>query len=283
MFLERYYENELRPNIALFTVIENSDTNIGAGDKWREWDSSNPSSEPLEEEAIKCFESWRKNSGWYRNIDIYCICPSRKFISEKTKKQLKRLKVSYIEQYFPETERFECGYLNVPLVGAWFEKEIGCNYGHTIHIDLDMNILKQLPKGLIRPRWPTVGTLLGGKKPWCYVDKIFGYELKRNLESCFIISDPSMDFYETWWNCTQRILGNIKAIPEKYYAEIEEYALDLMYIESPMRYKLIKNQYQVGHRYPFSKKSNSKNILFHHNHLYESFENFEKYIKSRLE
>ncbi len=152
-----YYKNEIRPDTALFTVIENSQTNIGAGDKWREWDATNPPSEPLEEEAIKCFDSWRKNAGWYRNIDIYCVCPSKKTISEKTKRELERLDVTYIEKYFPETEEFECGYLNVPLVGAWFEQTYGMNYGHTIHIDLDMTVLKELPSGIARDRWPTVG------------------------------------------------------------------------------------------------------------------------------
>ena len=148
-----------------------------------------------------------------------------------------------------------------------------------------MTVLRELPSNLFRDRRATVGTLLGGKKPWCYVNEILNWKLKRNLESCFIITDPSIDFYQTWWNTTQRILGNINEIPDMYHAEIEEYALDMMYTEMKydIRYKLLTHQYQIGERYPVTKRTNTDNVYFHHNHLYESEENFSKYIKKVLE
>ncbi len=106
--------------------------------------------------------------------------------------------------------------------------------------------------------------------------------LKRNLESCFIISDPYTDFYQTWYKYVLKVLDQQDKIPDMYYAEIEEYALDYMYIESNLRYKLLRHQYQIGERYPFTKKTNPNKVYFHHNHLYESTESFENYIKSRL-
>ena len=99
-----------------------------------------------EEEAIKCFRCWRKNGGWLANIPIYAICPTKNTISLKTKEKFKELNVTYIEKYFPETDNYDCGFWNIPLVGKWAEDFLEEKL--LIKIDLDMYLIKELPKWL---------------------------------------------------------------------------------------------------------------------------------------
>ena len=206
---------ELSKRICLFTVIENSDTNIGAGDNWRELDDTNPTSEPLEEEAIRCFTSWRKNAGWLKDIDIYCICPSKKMPKKTTIESITGLNVAYIEHYFPETEDFDCGYMNVPLVGKWFERKYASYYEYFIHIDLDMTVINPIPKEYFH-RPVTLGAL-HEKKPWSWVHK---NKIDFNLESCFIVSNFMTSFYQLWYEKIKDFYKYdfVSRIPEKYMA-----------------------------------------------------------------
>jgi hypothetical protein len=266
--------------VAVFTVIENSETNLGAGSAWRKWDKSNPKSEPLEMEAIKCFFSWRKNAGWLKDCHIYCICPSKKRPKKHTITTIKDLNVQYINHYFPETEDFDCGYMNVPLVGQWFEKNYCNAYDYIVHIDLDMTVINPIPKELFYNRI-TVGAL-HERKPWSWVDH---EKFKYNLESCFIISQSREMFYDRWYDKVQEININHRSeIPEKYHAEIEEYALDSLFYKYHIIYRwdILDYQFQIGERYPIRDNMNPDRVLFHHNHLYESKDVFTEYMKIRL-
>jgi len=268
--------------ICLFTVIENSKTNIGAGNAWREWDKTNPTSEPLEEEAIECFRSWRKNAGWLKDIDIFCICPSNKIPSMSTINDIKALNVNYIEHYFQETEDFDCGYMNIPLVGEWFEANY-CSedkkYDYIIHIDLDMSILKPIPEEYFQHSM-VIGAL-DDKKPFCYVNEVDNKDYNINVESCFIISDKFSGLYDYWNLCISSVLGYVDHIHEKYNAEIEEYGLDVLcndltYMGADLI--TITHQYQIGERYPIRDDIDINNVLFYHNHKYESSDVLVEYI-----
>lgn len=101
-----------------------------------------------EAEAIKCFSCWRKNGGTLADIQIYAICPSRNKISIKTQEELKKLNVTYVEIFISETDNYECGFWNIPLVGSWAEENL--NYDFLIKIDLDLYLINQLPMELIK-------------------------------------------------------------------------------------------------------------------------------------
>lgn len=96
-----------------------------------------------EMEAIKCFSCWRENGGWLSEIPIFAICPTKNTISEQTKSAFKKLNVNYLEVYIEETESYECGFWNIPLVGKWAEENL--SYEYLIKIDLDLYLIKELP------------------------------------------------------------------------------------------------------------------------------------------
>lgn len=264
--------------IALFTVIEHSEKNIGAGDAWKEWDNTNPTSEPLEEEAIKCFTSWRKNAGWLKDIDIYCICPSNKCPKKTTISAINALNVTYIHHYIPETEDFDCGYMNVPITGKWFEEIFYEKYSHIIHIDLDMTVINPIPEKYFH--YPVVIGALDGIKPWSLIHPS---KINFNLESCFMISRTEKQLYKKWYDEIKKVAKYATIKPE-YTAELEEFALDSMYFDmfTSWDWKAVTHQYQIGERYPIRVDMNPNRVLFHHNHLYESQEVFTEYMKMRL-
>ncbi|HEF9977377.1 TPA: hypothetical protein SB263_001500 [Campylobacter coli] len=99
-----------------------------------------------ESEAIKCFNEWRKNAGELKDIDIYCYCFTKNIISEKTKKKLEKLNVKYIEHFINETDSYECGFWNIPLLLKYAKEKL--NYDWFIKIDLDMYLTRPLPPHL---------------------------------------------------------------------------------------------------------------------------------------
>lgn len=126
--------------IALFAPIEADLNNINSNQLGY--------SRLYEAEAIKCFRCWRKNGGWLSDIPIYAICPSKNTISIETQNEFKKLNVTYIEAYLGETENYECGFWNIPLVGKWVEENL--DYEILIKVDLDLYLINELPKELVK-------------------------------------------------------------------------------------------------------------------------------------
>ena len=101
-----------------------------------------------EDEAIRCFSSWRKYGGWLKDIPIYTLCSTGNGISESTKTKLKELNVEYIEQYATETREYSSGFLTLPWCGLFFQQFHPIPEEITIRIDLDMILLKPLDEYL---------------------------------------------------------------------------------------------------------------------------------------
>jgi len=259
--------------VALATVIESSNDNLGPGAAWKEWDDTNPDCEPLEEEAIRCFTAWRKRGGWLADADIYCVCPSHRLPSSETVRELEGLGVTYIEKFFSETDGFDCGYMNVPLACAWLEDQVDADF--LVHVDLDMVLMQPLPQHLFNVS-VTVGALCDEEmKPWQLV------EVDNNFESCFIIASRESGFFGRWWY-EARTLPRFWSIPEKISAETEEYAIDAMLAKGMSIHPLF--HYQVGFRYNPANipDENIPGVLFHHNHMYESKDNFDEFMRRKL-
>ena len=270
---------------ALVLVIENSDTNIGVGETYDNDEPQRRGKEPLEEESLTCVESWRKNAGIFKDIPIYVICPSEKVPKRETISELVSMGCIYIEKYFPETENFTCGYWNVPLACSWFQGH--CPYEYIIHIDLDMRVLRPFDNiketFLKNPFTPAiVGVIPENDK------KAFQpFNINYNFETNFIFARRLSNFYSFWWYFTKEIEALVEngkmEIPERFHADIEEYAVDYMYWNnwqlSPLKY------YQVGHRYREKDipPQYLEKVYFHHNHPYEPTDEYEKYTKRLLE
>ena len=71
-----------------------------------------------EDEAIRCFSSWRKSGGWLKDIPIHVLCSTGNGISDCTKKKLANLGVEYVERYADETKTYSSGFLTLPYCGA---------------------------------------------------------------------------------------------------------------------------------------------------------------------
>jgi hypothetical protein len=263
-------------DLALITVIENSQENLGPGEAWKSWDSTNDGPEPLEEEAILCFSSWRKTADpQIRNVPIYCVCPSLRPPSDVTVKKMESLGVTYVHDHIRISDSFDCGYLNVPLGCMLLEDVISESL--LLHIDLDMTLLRRPLRELER-RFDG-GTIVGAltcneKKPWQHVS------VPNNFESCFILSERGEKFFNKWFDRTMRILRD-GTVPKKYEAEIEEFAIDEMSLDGTVRPTF---KYQVGFRYDpdLLEDDDLDGVIFHHNHMYESTDNCKKYLKRKM-
>lgn len=267
-------------NAALLLVIENSETNLGAGKAWKNQEYTKPGGEPLEEEAIECVKSWRR---YYTDMNIYCICPTKRTPERKTIDQLKEYNVVYIERYFPETEKFTCGYWNVPLACAWLESNL-CET-EFIHTDLDMKLIRAIPLDSWINSQYDIGSMISarvGALPDEDRKDVHIYpDLLDHHESNLIISRADSYFYNDW-------LRELKKLEKIYtdptwerYAELEEFAIDSMYKDNmiePIKY------YQVGPRYRAKDIPDDKldQIYFIHRHPYESNEEYGKYLQRYL-
>jgi len=264
-------------NTSLILVIENSKTNLGAGKYWENKEYTRDGGEPLEEEAIECVKSWRQY--YPKGIDIYCVCPSKRVPERKTIDQLKEYDVTYIEKYFPETEKFTCGYWNVPLVCAWIEPILYNNI--LIHTDLDMRLINLIPfVELLKYNSLTiarVGALPNEDRKDIHIFQGLAYDYESN----FIISRGDDFFYHDWLKELKE-LEKIHSDPTWHrYAELEEFAID-----SLSRYDCIEpmQYYQVGPRYRAKDIPDEKldQIYFIHRHPYESNEEYGRYLKRYL-
>ena len=248
--------------ICLITTIENkNNTNQRNGSFTQIRD--------YEKEAIKCFTHWRKNAGWLKDIPIYTHCPTHNTITENTKKELKKLNVIYLEKYLPETENYKNGFINVYATGMYLEKILTEDI--FIHIDLDMNIIKELPKKLF------IDELSCG----IYSKSSLEYQRSGELifDTGFIISTRKNNFYTNFfkdilifisngYDKTYREIQKTRNMPLSDY-DVEEYFLDKLVHEKLLVVNPIKN-YQLGEGYPSVLEYTDKeleNIYFWHEHL----------------
>jgi hypothetical protein len=224
-----------------------------------------------ESEAVICFDNWRKNGGWLKDIPIYVLCPTHNTISTETKVKLTALNVEYVEEYHPIIETFTSGFLNIPYVGKLFEDRLDVDI--IIKIDLDMNLIQPLPEELV-----TCGEVVCGQ----YDD--FSTRLQRTLEegwtnpfdTGFMITRRDSGFYNKWWAEVDAILNDPDSDPEwikvreqtgEYY--LEEYIVDKLFHADPSILRPVQ-RYQIGEWYtPVAEFTDEEltNVYFWHEHL----------------
>ncbi len=262
---------------ALILMIESSETNLGAGEHWRNEEYTKPGGEPLEEEAIKCVKAWRKNAGKFKDIPIYCMCPSKRVPKDKTIRKLKEHGVVYIQEHMPITERFSCGYFNVPLGCSWLETTL--HEDILIHIDLDMQIIKDPSKLIEIPIGidAVIGALPNEDRKDVHI-----FKSDYHFESNFIVAWRNSDFYFKWYVEFLRLRRSFDKDWERY-AEVEEFAIDSIYLSGIKKIKPVQ-YYQVGSRYRAKDIPEEKldEVYFFHAHPYEPKDEYDKYMRRLL-
>lgn len=241
-----------------------------------------------ETEAIKCFNDWRLNAGWLKDIPIYCLCPTKNDISEKTKNIFKSLNVNYIHNYIKETDEYENGYWNIPLMGKYFEEKLDENI--LIKIDLDMYLLKEIPKNIINSSKTIVGrydinSAKHNLNSLFFPENLYGLPFDTGL----IISHKAEKFYEKYYNTLKLVthqyntsiknnsqdifnIYNIKVQGEfedgMDYGVLEEFSVNLLNLNTNNSIQGIE-KYNIGEYYiPLSEYNDDeiKNIYFLHEH-----------------
>jgi hypothetical protein len=223
------------------------------------------------DESIKCYESWKR---YHPEVKIYAVCPTKATLNKKEQKILKQMDVEYIEEYFPETETFENGFINVALVISWLENKIKEKI--IIHTDLDMVLLKELPNKIFNP---------------IFDEKIICGKYDENSRKCqrvdydtgFTIHLRNTKFYNAYWNKIKEILdGKIKLPDGVLYYDIEEYAMQIMAEEGKYNIEPIL-KYQLGEGYPsidLLTDNELKDIYFWHEHILN--EEKDELIRERI-
>lgn len=261
--------NTINPNdVALVVSVESNENNINLMTKTIQIQRF------YEDEAVRCFQAWRKNGGWLKDIAIYCVCPSRNTIKKETQYKLKTLNVEYIEYFDKNIFNYSSGFLTLPFVGQLFENSIYVNQHIMIKIDLDMQLLKPLPK-----EWFITAsfgsTVVGQYDKYSIRDQRQTYTDFLPFDTGLMITNKNNKFCDLWyklcfkeyviktnqWQETKIQFGN-------YY--LEEFVIDYIYAN-----KLIKifpvQRYQYGEGYAsidtFSDEE-LNGLYFLHEHLY---------------
>ncbi len=223
----------------------------------------------FESEALLCFEAWRKNAGWLKDIPIYTYCPTLNIVTHETKEKFKDLNVTYIEEYQPITETFISGFLNVPLVGKILESQLAEDV--LIKIDLDMNIIKPLPEELVNSK-----TLVCGQyDDYCAAQQRKMHEGWGNpYDTGFTISRRDSGFYHFFYdelmetmNKHDPVWEEVRKVSGDYY--LEEYVMDKIAYTNVWPVQPIQ-KYQIGEWYTPVKEFTDeelKNVYFWHEHI----------------
>ena len=255
--------------IALVTIIENNDNLHIAGER-----AENFRPDRMEDEAVLCFESWRKNGGALKDIPIYAFCPTDRPPSQETIDKLEKLNVTYIHEVLPETKKYTCGFWNVPIGCAWLEENLTEDI--FIHTDLDMYLLKPLKEEVFaceKDVLARIGTL-SGKRFTRTIE-----EYPYNFETCFINSWRENRFYKKWYDLLKEMEPELASRKGIVYSEIEEHIVDWMHFDGGYKIEPIKYDFQFGSWYPINHIDNIDSVYFRHEHISGDANQFSKEVE----
>ena len=249
-------------SVALLTIIESSCDNLG--------DVSNKygvdcQSLDYEAEAIRCFTSWRKNGGTYADIPIYCMCPSIRVPSLRTRQALEDLGVIYIHEFLEKTDSYVCGYWNVPIGCMYLEKNVSEDL--LIHIDLDMYLFKQPPLGMLECSKDKLARLAINEhrpttQPRVNVDRVYPFEINTG----FICSHKSSQFYAKWFDRLERLSSEIATVDIATYSIWEERVCDVMYFDEGVPFEFF-GPFQVNEDVSHYSDDEIEQVCFLHGHI----------------
>jgi len=196
-----------------------------------------------EKEAILAFKSWRKNGGYLKDIPIYAICLTKNTISKETQEELKKLNVTYIEDYQSETDNFKNGYWLIPLTGKYIQNKIQSDF--YIKIDLDMYLQKPIPKIFFQKNKITISKYDNNSQNnrWNNFNK-FPKKYGNVWDTGIIITEKNnffKDYYDLLISLEKEYLQSKKQFYKKYlikipedfeYGFLEEFAITILNLEN---------------------------------------------------
>lgn len=273
-------------NKVAFIVAVESNKNRGGGGR-----GSGEFNRPLEEEAIRCFQSWRSPLGnMFRDIPIYAICMTGNTPSKKTLEEFKKLNVTYTEVYNEDTKKFPAGWWSTPLIGKWAEENLDEDL--FIHTDLDMILLRKASSYLTQ--------FNTGYEIKCSVysenfpdDYQIVPEWKKLFVTSFCCSTKQSKFYTKWYNKMMELneQWNKKDLNPKdwwIYCNLEEHAVDVLYYIDGLKIQHM-NKIQIGNgtAYDTVESLTDKeinNVYFNHDHFHDKWskKTIEEYVKRRI-
>ena len=210
-------------------------------------------------EAFRCIKYWRKNAGWLKDIKIIVDYSGENEMEEKIESKLKSPEYDATINY--STFKKSLGFFDVHfgiknLMDNFLTKPI------IIHIDLDMILLKEIPKEFFEPLL-TKDLIIGGYNPEDYAiqrSPIYG----DRIYNTNLIINKSKEYSE---------YNFYKEITDIYstYKDTPDYYLDETLAESTINMNLNKIHevifYEMGEGYSNNLEHLDK-IYFWEEHIY---------------
>jgi len=259
----------MNKSVALLLVVESSKKN--KGDVIGKY--GNNVEIDYEREAIVCVEYWRRNGGKYKDCSIYAVNLNGNPPDVSTIDTLKEMKVMYVEEYFPITKEFPCGYWNTPFALNYLENNYTVFEDLLIHIDLDMYLMRKPTDELFHVNDCICKISINKYRPTDSLDykisPIYPFEIATN----FIVSKRKKHFYSYWWSSLFYLWKTRKHnFDDKTLCIYEERIMDEMYYHDGFDIDFFDMDYQL--------EDDSKTLpFFIHAHLGKT-ERFEKLIQN---
>ena len=254
-------------DIALVVPVERSFDNTN----WQK--KTSPYARMYEDEAVKCFSSWRKNGGWLKDISIYAVCITKNTLPKCTQNKLLDLGVKYIEDFDCRSEDFSSGFLTLPYTNRWAEQNCLVKERILLRADLDMYLLKPLPKDIFDVAQDKI--VVGQYDEDSAKDQRTPFYGTMPFDTGLMIYNKASKFGSLWCNICESsdVLQSdewkkIKAVLGDYY--LEEFAVDYIY-HNKLAEIFPVQKYQFGEGYAsidtFSDEQ-LNNLWFLHEHIY---------------
>ncbi len=246
-----------------------------------------------ETEAIQCFKNIQQ---FMPDAKIVCMQVTFDKISQETIDELDSMRVKFIFNPQQETKTYDNGYWNIPLVGKLIEELYPKE--KLIKIDLDMFMLKAIPKELLKE-----DLLIGRYDDISKKHNLNAFNFPEHygnpFDTGFIISNSSdyfyYEFYETLFNLTAFYKSHPKMFYDTYkirlypdfedgmdFGVLEEFAISVLQFK--MEIKSVYN-YNIGEFYKELKHYTDDeipNILFSHFHFVENKIPID-YVRTKIE
>ena len=271
-----------KENTCLILTVDTLDCRINQNDSTIKRD--------FEKESISCVTYWRQRGGFLADIPIHVLSLSPNDIGLETLTAYDELNVTY--EHLPEIGQSigedDLGFMKVHYSGRHFEQTLSDKFDYFIHIDLDMELLREIPSSYYQALTGEVS--LGSYTAEDAVEasrEVFYFrgEEPVRCNTDFIISKSNSNFYHKYvylfenFSSEDRSLLTADGHAKNFYY-LEEFVGDKLVVEND-DYSLLTN-YQMGEGYDFySKIEDVSTIFFWHMHKNQPLDQIVPLLKAR--
>ena len=212
------------------------------------------------QECIRCIKSWRINGGWLKDIFIIIDYIGESLTQEQKDELISLNKVSI---FSPEDNKKDNGFFDVHYSGKRI-RDLNLDDVITIHIDLDMILLREIPVNFFSPLIEK-DLIIGGyniedyeyqRKP-IFGDRIFNTNLVITKSKEY----SSFNFYE-------EMIKEYISYPDKTDYYIDETLVEKVLLNQEFNY-LEQTYYEMGEGY-VNNLDALPDIYFWEEHIYRT-------------